>query len=328
MGATAVRLVFAATLAAFGIPAALAAEGDAARDFPGKPIRFLVPFAAGGANDVTARLIGQKLGEMWGQQVVADNRPGAAGTIAVHLAAQAAPDGYTVCLISASQTVSAAVNPKLPYDLTRDLQAITQLTSLFYVMSIHPSVPVKSVRELIAYAKAHPGKLNYGSSGTFGLQHLAGEMLQHLTAIRLVHVPYKGGAAALAEMLSGQIEMGFNTLISARPHIESGRIRALAITARKRSPALPHVPTLEEAGVPGYEVDQWFGVITRARVPPAIVAKLSTAMNEAVRSPDVAGRLAADGSTPVGTSPDAFGAHVKTEIEKWRQLATDAKLSL
>jgi tripartite-type tricarboxylate transporter receptor subunit TctC len=321
-------LLAAAALVATALATPAAAQKDAAAGYPDKPIRFIVPFAAGGANDLTARAIATKLTEKWGQQVVVDNRPGAAGSIGVHLTAQAVPNGYTICLISASHAVSAAVNPKLPYDLTRDLQAITQATSLFYMVTVHPAVPAKSVKELIAHAKANPGKLDYGSSGTFGLQHVAGEMFQHMAGVKLVHVPYKGGAAALAEIVGGRIHMGFNTLLSARPHMNAGRLRALAVTISKRSPAVPELPTVAEAGLPGYEVDQWFGVVTAAKVPPAVVAKLAHAIAEAVRAPDVEKRLSADGSTPVGTTSSAFSAHVQSEVAKWRRLAQDAGLQM
>src|SRR5262245_47294765 len=246
-----------------GVPIAHAAEVD---KYPTKPIRLIAPFVPGGGTDITARAIATRLTERWGQQVIVDNRPGAAGTIGVDLTATAAPDGYTICLISASHSVNSATNPKLPYDLTRDLQAISQATSLFYVLYVHPSVPAKSMPELITYAKANPGKLSFGSSGTGGLQHFAGEMVNHLGGIKMVHVPYKGGAAATADALAGNIQVGFGTFLSSRVHYKSGRLRPLGITARQRSPIAPDLPTLAESGLPGYEVDQWYGVITSAKV--------------------------------------------------------------
>ncbi len=305
-----------------------AAQADAAKDYPNKPIRFIVPFTPGAGTDTTARTLAQKLSDAWGQQVVADNRTGAAGAIGVELTAQAIPDGYTICLISASNAVNSATNPKLPYDLTRDLQGVTQATSLFYVVYHHPSVPVKSIKELIAYAKANPGKLNFGSSGTGGLQHFAGEMFNLLAGVKMVHVPYKGTAGVTVAMLSGDVQVGFGTLFGVRPHMTSGRLHALAITAAKRSPAVPDLPTVAEAGVPGYEVDQWYGVITSAKVPRAIVGKLSAAMAGALKSPEVVQRLTGDGSTPVGSSPEQFNAHIKSEIAKWRKLVKDAGLVL
>ena len=321
-------VLHAAYASLFLLGAATAHAADAAAQYPSRPVRFMVPFQAGGANDLTARVIAQKLTERWGKQVVPDNRPGAAGSLGVDVTARAAPDGYTIAIISASLAVNSAVSPKLPYDLAKDLQAISQVSSLFYIVTLHPSVPATSIRELVAYAKANPGKLDYGSSGTFGLQHLSGELFQHLTGTKLVHVPYKGGAAALAEIITGQIKMGFSTPMSARPHIASGRVRALAITARARSPALPELPTLAEAGVPGFEVDQWFGIVTPMKVPPAIVAKLARAIVELVHAPDVAQRFASDGSIPVGSTPEAFAAHIRNEIAKWRKLAKETGLRM
>ena len=260
-----------------------AAQADAVGQYPNKPIRFIVPFSPGAGTDTTARTLAQKLGEKFGQQVVVDNRTGAAGAIGVEYTANANPDGYTICLISASHSANAATNPKLPYDLTKDLQAITQATSLFYVVYHHPSVPVKSIKELIAYAKANPDKLNYGSSGTGGLQHFAGELFNHMAGTKMVHVPYKGAGSVIPAMLANEVQVGFATLFGVRPQVQAGRLRWLAITAGKRSPVVD-LPTVAEAGLPGYEVDQWYGVITSAKVPKPIVRKLHAAIVEALKS--------------------------------------------
>jgi tripartite-type tricarboxylate transporter receptor subunit TctC len=306
----------------------IAAQADPAKDYPTKPIRFIAPFVAGAGTDTTARAIAKKLSDAWGQQVVVDNRTGAAGAIGVEITSLANPDGYTICLISASLAVNSATNPKLPYDLEKDLQGISQAASLFYVVSVIPSVPAKSIKELVALAKANPGKLNFGSSGTGGLQHFAGEMFAHMAGVKLTHVPYKGAAAVVVAMLGGEIQLGFTTMFGVRPHLASGRLRVLAITAKQRSPAMPELPTVAEAGVPGYEVDQWYGVITGARVPRAIVNKLAAGIRDAMKSPEVVQRLAADGSTAVSTSPEQFSAHIKSEIVKWRRLAKEAGLML
>jgi tripartite-type tricarboxylate transporter receptor subunit TctC len=306
----------------------VAAQPDSAKDYPNKPVRFIVPFAPGAGTDTTARTIAQKLSDAWGQQVVVDNRTGAAGAIGVDLTAKAIPDGYTICLISASHSVNSAVNPKLPYDLLKDLAAISQASSLFYVVYHNPSVPVKSIKELVAYAKANPGKLNFGSSGTGGLQHFAGEMFNYMAGIKLIHVPYKGTAAVIPAMLAGDVQVGFGTLFGVRPHLPTGRLRALAVTTGKRTPAAPELPTVAEAGVPGYEVDQWYGVLTSAKVPAPIVRKLNAAINEALKSPDVVKRFSADGSTPTGSTPEQFSAHIRSEIAKWRKLVKEAKLDL
>jgi tripartite-type tricarboxylate transporter receptor subunit TctC len=321
------KMMLTLTAALASIPIAYGATVDADK-YPTKPIRLIAPFVPGGGTDITARAIAAKLTERWGQQVIVDNRAGAAGAIGVELTATAVPDGYTICLISASHSVNSATNSKLPYDLTRDLQAISQATSLFYVMYLHPAVPAKSVAELITYAKANPGKLNFGSSGTGGLQHLAGEMFNFLAGVKMVHIPYKGGAAATADALAGNTQVGFGTLLSSRAHFNGGRLRPLAITARQRSSTAPEYPTIAEAGLPGYEVDQWYGIITSAKVPRPLVDKLAVAIAEAVKSPETAQRLSGEGSIPVGSTPDQFSAHIRSEIAKWRKLAKDAALVL
>ncbi len=318
----------AAAFICFGTTVAAYAAAAGADKYPNKPIRLIVPFVPGAGTDITGRTIAAKLTERWGQQVVVDNRPGAAGAIGVEFTANAAPDGYTICLISASHAVNAATNPKLPYDLTKDLQAISQATSLFYVMYVHPSVPVKSIKEFVAYAKTNPGKLNFGSSGTGGLQHLAGEMFNYLAGVKMVHVPYKGGAAVITDVLANNIQVGYGTVLSLRPHFKSGKLRGLAMSARQRSPSAPEIPTIAEAGVPGYEVDQWYGIITSAKVPRPIVDKLQQGIAEALKSPETAQRLSGEGSTPVGSTPDQFGAHIRNEVAKWRKLVKDAGLVL
>ena len=301
---------------------------DAADNYPARPVRFLVPYVAGAGTDITARTIAAKLIERWGQQVIVDNRPGAAGTIAVDLTAKAPQDGYTICLVSASHSVTAASNPKLPYDFLKDLQPVSQATSLFYVVYVIPSVPVKSIKELIAYAQANPNKLNFGSSGTGGLQHLAGEMLKYLGKFQMVHIPYKGGAAVINDALGGNIDLGFGTVLSLRTHFNAGRLRPLAITAAKRSPSAPELPTVAEAGVPGYEVDQWYGVVTGGKVPRAIVNKIAAGVAEAIKSPETAKRLSGEGSTPIGSTPEEFTAHIQAEVAKWRKLVQEAGLKL
>jgi len=286
-----------------------------------------VPFSPGAGTDLTARTLAQKLNEKWGQQVVADNRTGAGGAIGVDFAAKAIPDGYTICLISASNSVNSATNSTLPYNLEKDLQGITQATSLFYVLYIHPSIPAKSVAELITYTKANPGKLNFGSSGNNTLQHFAGEMLNHLAGIKIIHIPYKGTAAVIPAMMAGEVQVGYGSLIGTRPQMQAGRLRGIAITAAKRSPSID-LPTVAESGVPGYEVDQWYGVITSSRVPQSIVKKLSDAMIEGLQQPETAARLAGDGSIPVGSSPAQFTAHIKSEIAKWKRLVKEASLKM
>lgn len=318
--------VLAAAAIAVAAPTALAA--DAAADYPSKPVRLIAPFTPGAGTDTTARMIAKHLSEQWKQQVVVDNRTGAAGAIGVDLAAQANPDGYTICLISGSISVNSATNPNLPYDLTKDLQGISQATSLFYVVYVNSAVPAKSIKELIAYAKANPGKLNFSSSGTGGLQHFSGEMFNHLAKVNMVHVPFKGTAAGIVANLAGEVQVGFGTLFGVRAHWKSGRVRVLAMTDSKRSPAIPEIPTVIEAGVPGYEVDQWYGIIGSAKIPKPIINKINAGIVAAVKDPEVVKRLNADGSTPVGSAPEAFTVYIKAEVEKWRKLSKEAGLKL
>jgi tripartite-type tricarboxylate transporter receptor subunit TctC len=300
------------------LPAAHAAQADDA--YPTKPIRLIIPFAPGGGTDLTGRAIAQKLSDALGQTVVADNRAGANGTIGADLAAKAPPDGYTISMISSSHSVNPSLMKRLPYDLVNDLAPITQATTQPYALVVHPSVPAKSVKELIALAKAKPGTINYGSSGTGGLSHLSGALLAHLASIQITHVPYKGGSPAMIDVISGQIQMLFSTILQSHTHIAAGRLRPLAVTTAKRSRAMSDLPTMAEAGVKGYEVAGWYGVVAPARTPKPIITKLNQEIVRALRMPDVAEKMAADGSEPVGSTPEQFGAHIKAEVAKWRDL--------
>jgi len=302
-----------------------AAQKDVAADYPNKPIRLIVPYSAGGATDITARVIGAKLTDRWGQQVVVDNRTGAGGAIAVEYTANATPDGHTICLLSASQATASATGQKFSYDLLGDLQPIAQAISVFYVVYHPPALPVTSVAELIAYARANPGKINYGTSGVGSLQHFAGELLSHMTGVKLVQVPYKGAANITQAMVANEVHLGFNSMFSVRPHVQAGRLRWIAITAAKRSPLLD-LPTVAESGLPGYEVTQWYGFITGSRVPAPIVEKLSSAVVQAVKAPEVAQRLTADGSEIVARPSREFGGHIRSEVTKWRKLVKAANL--
>jgi tripartite-type tricarboxylate transporter receptor subunit TctC len=314
--------------AAFIPLVAAAANTDTAANYPGRPVRFIVPFNASGGTDTTARTLAQKLSAKFGQQFVVDNRPGAAGSIGVDVTAKATPDGYTICLVSASHAISSATNANLPYDLTKDLQPITQATSLFFVLYLHPSVPAASVQELIGYSRANPDKLFFGSSGIGSLRHFAGEMFDYLSGAKMTHAPYKGGPAVLAAMLAGEVQVGYSSMVTLRPHLNAKRVRALAITAARRSPAMPELPTIAESGVKGYEVDQWNGVVASAKVPKAIVDTLYAAFAEVLKQPDTISRFAVDGSTVVAAPPEQFGARIRSDIEKWRHLAVAAGLKL
>jgi len=301
-----------------------AVAASTTQPYPEKPIRLIVPFAPGGGTDITARTIAQKLTERLGQTVVVDNRPGANGTIGVDLAAHATPDGYTLSMISSSHSVNVSLIKKLPYDLIRDLAPVTQATTQPYALVIHPSVPAKSVQELVALARAKPGALNYGSSGTGGLSHLSGALLASLAKINIVHVPYKGGSPAMIDVIGGQIQMLFSTILQSHAHLKAGRLRALAVTTAKRSPAEPGLPTMQEAGVAGYEVAGWYGVVAPLKVPQPVLARLNQEIVAILREPDVARKLAGDGSEPVGSTREAFGAHIRSEVAKWRKLILEA----
>ena len=306
-------------------PALHAAQGDMAAHYPAKPIRFIVPYSPGAGTDTTARIIATKLAEKWNQQVVVDNRTGGGGTLGVDYTANANPDGYTICLISASHAAAEATGQKISYALGKDLQPVTQATSLFYVVYHSPSLPVKSIKELIAYAKANPGKLNFGTSGNGSLQHFAGELMNHMAGIKLVHVPYRGAANIIPSMLANEIQLGFNTLFGVRPQVQAGRLRWLAITAAQRSPAVD-LPTVSESGLPGFEVNQWYGIVTAARVPKPIVTRLHAAIADSLQARDVVQRLSTDGSAVVASAPEQFGAHIKAEVGKWRRLVKEANL--
>ena len=304
-----------------------AAQFDPAGTYPSRPIRFIVPYAPGAGTDTTARTIAARLGQRWGQQVVVDNRTGGGGAVGIEYTVNANPDGYTIGLVTASHSTAQASGQKLSYDLTRDLQPITLLTTVFYVVYVPVSLPVKSVKELIAHAKAHPGKLNYGTSGPGSLQHFAGELLSHMAGIKMVHVAYKGSAPIITAMLANEVHLGFNSMFSVRPQVQAGRLRWIAMTASKRSPTVD-LPTVSESGLPGYEVIQWYGLITSARVPAAIVKKLHVGVTETLTAPEVVQRLTTDGSEIVATTPEEFGAYIRSDIAKWRKLIREANLTL
>jgi len=293
-----------------------------------QPIRFIVPFAAGGGTDIAARLYAANLSKRLGRNVVIDNRPGASGAVGVELTARAPADGRTICIISASNTVNSAVNTALTYDLTRDVQGISQITAAFFVLVVRPGFPAQSVRELVDYAQANRGKLNYGSSGTGGITHLAGAMFAHLARIEMVHIPYRGEAAAITDLLGGQTQLQFSSPLNAAPHLSAGKLRALAVTSAKRNSALPDVPTIAEGGVKGFDVTQWYGVITSAQTPTATVKVLADAFVAAARDPELAQRLSADGVEAVSSAPREFTAHIAAEVDKWRRLVKEAGLKL
>ncbi|HZE10789.1 MAG TPA: tripartite tricarboxylate transporter substrate binding protein [Burkholderiales bacterium] len=296
----------------------------AAAQYPARPVRFIVPSAVGGGTDIIARAISLKLSESLGQQFVVENRPGAGQMIGIELAAKAPADGYTILMAASTLAINPIMYKKVPYDPVRDFAPITQAATLPNVLVVHPSLPVKSVAELIAYAKAHPGQLNFASAGIGTSPQMSIELFKSMAGIDMVHIPYKGTAPGVVDLLAGQVLVMAPNLLTALPHIKSGKLRALAVTSAKRTEALPEVPTVAEAGVPGYDSTQWYGVLAPAGTPPQIVARLHDGIVRALRDAEVGKRLAADGAGAVGSSPEEFAAFIKSESEKWAKVASAA----
>jgi tripartite-type tricarboxylate transporter receptor subunit TctC len=319
-------IVAACCTAAF--TSAYGAQSDPAAAYPTKPIRFIVPFVPGAGTDTTARTLAQKLTEKWGQQTVVDNRTGAGGAIGVDTTAKAIPDGYTICLISASNTVNSATNPGLPYDLERDLQGITQATSLFYVMYTHPSLPVKTVKELIAYAKANPGKLNVGVPGNGTLGHITSVLLQRELGISMTDVPYRGTALVVNDLLGGQVDLAMDFMPSYVPLVREGKVRALAVTTGKRSSDLPDVNTVQDAGFPGFEATAWYALAAPAGTPSEIIDKLNAATNAFLKSPKGQETLANLSMQAVGGSPADLKAFIASELQKWGPVVKEANIAM
>lgn len=295
-----------------------------AQAYPTKPIRLIVPQSAGGSTDLVARPLAQKLSEAFKQAIVIDNRTGAGSTIGTDLVAKAAPDGYTLLAVAASFSMSPSLYRKLPFDPIRDFAPITQLSAFPNILVVLPSLPVKSVKELIAYAKARPGQLNFGSSGVATGTHLSMEQLMYLTGIRMVHVPYKGGAPSVNALLGGEVQVTFATISTALPFVKSGRLRALAVSTARRSAAASDVPTLAESGVPGYDYASWIGFLAPAKTPAAIVMKLNAEAVKAIRSPELKVILDVEASEPIGNSPEEFAAILTSEVARWRKVVAAA----
>lgn len=275
-----------------------------------------------------ARVIGQKLTESWGQPVLVDNRPGAAGSIGAGIVGKAPPDGYTILMISTSFSFNPSLHTKLPFDTVKDFAAVTWAALTPNILLVHPSLPVKSVKELIALAKSKPGQLNYGSSGYGSAAHLSGELFKNMVGIDIVHIPYKGANPALTDLLAGRLSLAFETMPSALTHVKAGKLRALAVNGARRSPAMPDLPTMTEAGVPGYESTAWFGIVAPAATPKEIITKLNTEIVKILRMPDVKERLSTQGTELVGSTPEEFDAHIKREIAKWGKVIKDAGIPI
>ncbi|MFI4888155.1 MAG: Bug family tripartite tricarboxylate transporter substrate binding protein [Burkholderiales bacterium] len=299
-------------------PLALA---QGAASYPAKPIRLVVPFPAGGTTDILARAVAQKLSEAWGQQVIVDNRPGAGGNIGSDLVAKSAPDGYTLLMGTVgTHAINPSLYAKMPYDHVKDFAPVILVAGVPNVLVVNPSLPVHSVQELIAYAKANPGKLNFASSGNGTSIHLSGELFKTMTGVQMTHIPYKGSAPALTDLVGGQVQLMFDNLPSSLPFIKAGRLRALAVTSGTRAAALPDLPTLAESGLAGFEASSWFGVLAPAGTPRDIVAKLNGAIATWLASPEAREKLSSQGAIAAGGTPDAFARHIAAETVKWAKV--------
>ncbi|TAK68736.1 MAG: tripartite tricarboxylate transporter substrate binding protein [Betaproteobacteria bacterium] len=292
-----------------------------AQNYPSKPIRMVVPSAAGGILDTVARTVAGKLSEPLGQQVIIDNRPGAGSTIGSDIVAKSAPDGYTIAMIATSHAINPSVYSKLPYDTLKDFAPITHGVNLTNALVVHPSLPINNVKELIALAKAQPGKLTFGSAGNGQSNHLSGELLKVMAGIDMTHVPYKGSAPALTDVLAGNISMMFVDILSALPHVKAGKLRLLAVTGFKRSAAVPEYPTVDESGVQGFNGNSWLGLVGRAGTPKEIIAKLSAETTKILQSPEVRERFLAQGVETVGGTPEQYQAFIEAEIPRWARAA-------
>jgi len=288
-----------------------------AQQFPAKPLHLIVPFPPGGGNDTVARAIAQQIGPDLGQPVVIDNRPGAGGSVGAELAAKAPADGHTLFLAGVgSHAVNPNLHAKLPYDPVKDFAPITLVASAPSVLVVNPAVPARTLAEFTSYARAHPGKLNYASNGNGSAAQLAAALYESMADVRMVHVPYKGIAPALTDLLSGEVQLMFGTIVALVPQIQAGKLRALAVTSRKRSSLLTDVPTLAESGLPDYEAGSWYGILAPAGTPREVIDRLHGAIVKALKQPDVAKRLAAEGAEVIGSTPDEFAAHIKAEIAR------------
>jgi tripartite-type tricarboxylate transporter receptor subunit TctC len=308
------------------IALAVASGTALAQSFPNKAVRMVVPFPAGGSTDIVGRTVAQKLSEMWGHPVVVDNRPGGGTTIGTDAVAKAAPDGYTLLVTPAPFTINPSLLAKLPYDALADFAPITLINTTPLVLVVNPGVPARSVKELIALAKARPGQLNFGSSGTGGSNHLAGELFNAMAGVRTVHIPYKGNAPALIDLVGGHVDLVFNGVTSALPLIKGGKLRALAVTSMQRSSALPDMPTMDEVALKGFVAVAWNGLGAPAKTPRDVIAKINADVIRIVRSPEMKERLEADGSDPVGSTSEQYAAFLRDEIAKWAKVIKFAKV--
>lgn len=315
-------------MALVGLGVILAPSVALAQAYPAKTITLVVPFPPGGTTDVLARSIAQKMGESWGQSVIVDNRPGAGATIGAAQVAKAPADGYTLLMGAVHHTIATSIYAKLPYDFQKDLAPVTIVAMVPNILSVNPGVPAKNVKELVAYGKANPGKLSYGSNGQGTAQHLIGEQFSALTGVEMLHVPYKGSGPLTSDLIAGQVSMSFDTITPVLPQIKAGKLRPLAVTTAARSPALPEVPTLAESGLAGFDQGTWFGVLAPAATPKEIVGKLNAEIVRILNLPDIQKRFAEIGAQPVGNTPAQMAATIKSDTEKYAVLAKKANVKI
>ncbi len=298
-----------------------------AQNYPSKTVRLVVPFAAGGSTDIIGRVLAQKLTEAWGQQVIVDNRPGGSTVIGTDIVAKSPPDGHVLLVTPAPFTIVPSLIKKLPYDPAKDFEPITLINTTPLVVVVHPGVPAKNSKELVALAKAKPGVMNFGSSGSGGSNHLAGELFNAMASVKIMHIPYKGNAPALADLVGGHVDIVFNGLTSALPFIKSGKLRALGMTSLTRSAALPEMPTLDEQGLKGFQAVAWNGLTGPARMPKEAVAKTATEVARIMKSPELSEHLKREGSDPVGSSTPEYAAFLRDEIAKWKKVIERAGIT-
>ncbi|MCD0505127.1 tripartite tricarboxylate transporter substrate binding protein [Bordetella petrii] len=316
----------AATLALATLLAPPAAQAQ--QPYPARSVTLVVPFPPGGTTDILARLLANELGQQWKQTVVVENKPGASGTIFSEQLARTQPDGYTLMLTATHHVINPSLYKNLRYDTRKDFTPIAEVAAVPNVLVVNPSFPARTVPELIAYAKANPGKVNFGSAGTGGANHLSGELFKSMTGIEMVHIPYKGAAPALNDLLGGQIPVMFDSVPGVLQHIQAGKLRALGVTSTKRSPALPDVPTLDEAGVKGFEAMAWFGLYAPGDMPPELAGKISRDVLAALQSPQIKQQFAKQGAEPGTMTQPEFARYVNAEIDKWAKVIADAHISI
>lgn len=313
-----------AVLIAFGL-----APGAAGQDYPNKPVKMVVPYPAGGPTDILGRIIGQGLNETWGQPVIVENRAGAAGNVGSEYVARSAADGYTLLVNSGpTMAISASLYAKLSYDPIKNFTPVVLAVVLPNILVVHPSVPARSVKELIALAKARPGKLNFASAGTGTVGHMAGELFKIMAGVNMVHIPYKGAAPAVADLLGGQVDLFFDTIVSSLPHVKAGKLSLLAISSMKGSPLLPGVPTISESGLPGFDANPSFGVFAPAMTPPPLISKLNAEIARILTMPAIKQRFESQGSEVVASTPEDFAAYMREEAAKWGKVIRDAGIKV